>query len=548
MVCVSRFNWLPVFFLLPLLALAQQRPADEAQTVAVIYNAADANSTALAKYYASRRQIPDQNLIGLNTPLTEEISRDEFNQTIAGPLRQALGDKKLWRLQGNKVIDSRLRYAVVMRGVPLKIRSIGEGVQGMADLPPSIAKRDEASVDSELACLGLGNVPTGGLIQNPYFRRFTPIGQAMMDPGLLLVCRLDAASDMTVRAMIDDSISTEREGLWGWGYIDSGWGQGRKGYTEGDDWLTTAATKMRERGMPVLWDKAPEILPMGYPVTDAALYFGWYADKVSGAFLDPLMRFRPGAVAVHIHSFSAATLRDGKSAWCAPLLERGAAATLGNVYEPYLTLTAQLDLFQDRLAAGFSFGESAYASMRVLSWMAVAVGDPLYRPYAAWQNLDGGNDKSVWARYRSIVLAADGNLINASGELTKLATQTGNSMPLEALAAAQADAGRMGQAMDSLNQALALEAKPMPRFRLGQVANPAAQDTKSLARFRLVLEKIGLLRGAGKMDELRTLILQEKGLTAPDSAQGKLLQVIYDRLFPPPPTPTPKPSPAKPAR
>jgi len=528
--------------LLPLAAFAQHQPATEAETVAVIYNTTDPTSVALAKYYAGKRQIPDQNLIGLATSPAEEITRDEYNKTIAQPLRQALSDKKLWRLQGNKVIDSRLRYAVVMRGVPLKVRSIGEGVQAMADLPPSIGKRDEASVDSEIACLGLGDVPTAGLVPNPYFRRFTPIVQALVDPGLLLVCRLDAPSELTVRAMIDDAIATERDGLWGWGYVDSGWGQGRKGYTEGDEWLNTAATKMRERGVPVLWDKAPELLPVGYPITDAALYFGWYADTVSGAFLDPLMRFRPGAVAVHIHSFSAATLRDPKAGWCAPLLERGAAATLGNVYEPYLTLTAQLDLFQDRLAAGFSFGEAAYASLRGLSWMSVVVGDPLYRPYAAWQHLDGANDKSVWARYRNVVLAADGNLINASAELMKLATQTGNSMPLEALAAAQADAGRMGQAMDSINQALELEAKPTPRFRFGQAANPGAQDARSLARFRLILEKIGLLRGAGKMDEVKALILQEKGLTAPDSAQGKLLQVIYDRLFPPPPTPAPKPA------
>jgi len=92
-------------------------------------------------------------------------------------------------------------------------------------------------------------------------------------------------------------------------------------------------------------------------------------------------RFEPGAIAVHIHSFSAATLRDARANWAAPLLAHGAAATLGNVYEPYLDLTPHLDVFIDRLRNGFNFAESAYASEPMISWMETNVGDPLYRPF-----------------------------------------------------------------------------------------------------------------------------------------------------------------------
>ena len=63
-------------------------------------------------------------------------------------------------------------------------------------------------------------------------------------------------------------------------------------------------------------------------------------------------RFCPGAVAVHIHSFSAATLRDPLADWAGPLLWRGAAATLGNVYEPYLDSHAATRRLHDRLRAG----------------------------------------------------------------------------------------------------------------------------------------------------------------------------------------------------
>jgi hypothetical protein len=111
----------------------------------------------------------------------------------------------------------------------------------------------------------------------------------------------------------------------------------------------------------------------------------------------------PGAIAVHIHSFSASTLHDPNANWAGPLLTKGAAATLGNVYEPYLQLTAHLDIFNDRLLHGFTFAESAAMATPALSWMNIAVGDPLYRPFASWLQLDGkrGGETAVadWKGY-----------------------------------------------------------------------------------------------------------------------------------------------------
>jgi len=112
-----------------------------------------------------------------------------------------------------------------------------------------------------------------------------------------------------------------------------------------------------------------------------AVYLGWYSASVQGPMARDDFQFVPGAIAVHIHSFSGATLRDPHANWCAPLLAHGAAATLGNVYEPYLDLTPHLDIFADRLRNGFNFAESAYASVPAVSWMTTFVGDPLYRPF-----------------------------------------------------------------------------------------------------------------------------------------------------------------------
>jgi uncharacterized protein (TIGR03790 family) len=508
--------------LLLLTAPAGWAASREAAATVVLYNSADPVSTQLASYYAKRREIPSDQIVGLAAPLTPEISRAEFVATIARPLRDTFERRGWWTLSGDRVVQSKIRFLAILKGLPLKIRSDGEAVVPRTDQPPPIGQRDEASVDSELAALGFGKIPTSGVISNPAYRRFTPTVESVQDPGLLLIGRLDAPSANTVRAMIDGALTAERDGLWGWAYVDSR-NMTTGGYAEGDTWLGNAARQMRDKGIPVLWDKAPETLPAGFPVTDAAVYLGWYADNVNGPFADPAFRFRVGAVAVHIHSFSAATLSDPNAGWSGPLVERGAAATLGNVYEPYLALTANLDVFQDRLMAGFTFAESAWYSIKVLSWMGVAVGDPLYKPYASWRGLDSG--KSSWQRYRSIVLANDGKVVDAAKPLAVAARESGNSMFYEALGAAQADAGDLDAAMQSIESALTLKNPPLVRFRLN-------------------LEKLGILQAWKKRDEAGALIRAEK-TKAPGPAQAALLDGIYLRIFPPPPTPTPAPSPAK---
>jgi hypothetical protein len=133
--------------------------------------------------------------------------------------------------------------------------------------------------------------------------------------------------------------------------------------------------------MPLIWDNSPDVIPTDFPMDHAAFYLGWYAADVSGPMARDDFRFVPGAVAVHIHSFSASAMRVANKTWAGPLVAHGAAATLGNVYEPYLALTTHLDIFTQRLRDGYTFAEAAYAAQPALSWMATFVGDPLYRPF-----------------------------------------------------------------------------------------------------------------------------------------------------------------------
>jgi uncharacterized protein (TIGR03790 family) len=309
----------------------------------------------------------------------------------------------------------------LMKGMPLKIRG-AENYPGDKPRDPPIGNRNEASVDSELALLGRFSPEISGALNNPYFKSFRAVMEANVAP-LLLVCRLDAPTAQAVRRMITDAIETEKTGLWGRAYVDSAQNAPGGGLAIGDEWLREIVQQFRKSGVPVVHDNALTMFPEGYPMSDCALYYGWYSQALAGPFVDPAFRFTRGAVAVHIHSFSASTLRDPNAHWVGPLVERGAAAVVGNVYEPYLQLTTYLNILNDRLLHGFTFAEAAYMATPALSWVNVMVGDPLYRPYASWLQLTPRDPKkpvSHWQMMRDFTLK---HVNEEPAEFRKLARQ-----------------------------------------------------------------------------------------------------------------------------
>jgi uncharacterized protein (TIGR03790 family) len=383
-------------------AIAEAPPREVAAT-AVVFNNLDASSVELASYYAKRRGIPPDHLVGLNCSLSEEITRADYDSTIANPLRKIFSDRGWWHMPEQPelaVTYNQIRFIALIRGIPLKIAA-APGYPGDSFTGPQQAlDTNAASVDSELAMLGIRTTKISGPFKNFYFNRYTPFIDAPLAP-IMLVCRLDAPTPAIVRNMIDGALAAERTGLDGFAYIDIR-GITSGPFAEGDKWLATAAVSLRHHGMPLVWDSSPELFPVDFPMDHAAIYLGWYAGSVTGPMARDDFRFVPGAIAVHIHSFSALTLRDPKAFWCAPLLAHGAAATLGNVYEPYLALTSHLDIFADRLRNGFNFAEAAYASQPVLSWMTTFIGDPLYRPFQnTGESADGGDRPAIeYAAYR----------------------------------------------------------------------------------------------------------------------------------------------------
>jgi uncharacterized protein (TIGR03790 family) len=371
-------------------ARGQELPSpDYREATVVVFNNALPASRQLAETYAKARRIPAGNLVGLKMSTDETISRAEYTSTLADPLRKVFTEKTWWVMAsgtgGPEATSSSRRVIALMSGVPLRIReepAAGTTFNPATPVSPTPSRgqqTDAASVDSELTLLGLPGVTTASVVNNPYFRKDEAFVTGA-PAALMLVGRIDGPTFPVCERMIADATIVEKTGLWGRVYLDLA--LKGPGYEEGDAWLVAAGRAFGTRGWPVLIDAHPQTLPTNFPMNDAAVYLGWYTRSPDGPFLNGAFQFRRGAVATHLHSFSAAAIRGKSTEWCGPLLAKGAAAVLGNTWEPFLGLTTHLNLFSERLLKGYTLAEAAWMATPGLSWMNVVLGDPLYRPFA----------------------------------------------------------------------------------------------------------------------------------------------------------------------
>jgi uncharacterized protein (TIGR03790 family) len=361
----------------------------------VVYNENDPDSGPLAKYYASRRNIPDERVLGISCPATEEVTREQYEETIRSPILGYLA-QKYWLARspqrvrlGDRILDilvathNDIWAIVLIRGVPLKIASDPNDQDGMESQPE--LQTNAAAVDNELALLPVFGLPKGGYVPNPFFdNQVAGLKHAGPEQAtnMVLVTRLDGPTVADVRRMIDDTIEAETHRLAGLAVIDTrGFTDEKNGYTIGDVWLRKAAESLVHDGWAVKFDDSPEVLPAWDPLNEVAIYLGWYHEGAIGPWVTPPNRFVPGAIAYHLHSYSATTVRSETVGWVGPLIAHGADATMGMVYEPYLFLTPHEDIFARRILQGDYFAEAAYAAEPGLSWMLTVVGDPLYRPF-----------------------------------------------------------------------------------------------------------------------------------------------------------------------
>ncbi len=355
--------------------------------VAVVYNGKSRLSREVAQEYVKTRRIPAGNLIELDCPLANEITRAQYDDFIKVPLlRRAIKDR-WWDGSSLALSPERKIYSIVlMPDMPMKIRHEtpvtpqGRSLNQMAT--------DRAAVDSELAMLAHTRYNLNGALKSEYFNKEESFCDGRYP--IFLVCRIDGLSKETCLRMAREPAEVEKRGLWGWAVVDRG-----GPYKQGDQWMDAAFETFRKAGIPAYRDDWGQTLPAMFPLSnDTALYCGWYARNANGPFADAAFRFRAGAVAMHLHSYSAEHFKNPARGWSSTLLERGAVATIGNVYEPFLTMTHRFDILMDRLLKGYTLAEAAWMSMPVTSWQGVVFGDPLYRPFSKMKSMDvEPNDK-----------------------------------------------------------------------------------------------------------------------------------------------------------
>lgn len=415
-------------FVLPACAL-------EPGEIIVLSNKNVPASKELADYYLNARSIPAENVVTLDLPKDEDISRKDYDEKLVAPLREALSKRK-----------GKVKCLLAMYGVPLRVGGASPSSteqEELKKLEPQIKEAEELVKEAEAAVkklegqrglFGIAIVLRKERQKELDTRRRTREGlsrrrgvlshaesHAAVDSELmllwwdkyelrrwqvnlnhfqipeserkdktvvLLTSRLDGPSIEVVKRMIDDAVAVEKTGLKGKVYVDArgirfdpkgqDTGHGYGGY---DQSMRDMAALLKEPGnMDVVLDDKNELFSVG-ACPECALYCGWYSHA---NFIDSF-KFVRGAVAWHLASSEAVSLRraDAKY-WCKNLLEKGACATLGPVAEPYTIGFPKPAEFFGFLATGqYTLAESYGKTVLFSSWMGTLVGDPLYNPFKA---------------------------------------------------------------------------------------------------------------------------------------------------------------------
>lgn len=216
----------------------------------------------------------------------------------------------------------------------------------------------------------------------------------------LMVARLDGPTLKIAKGLIDTAMKVEQEGgLKGNVYLDARGlakptdpPQKPGSYKDYDRALLTTAEGLKQLKdkednprFNVTLNTEPQLFQPG-DCPDTALYCGWYS---LANYVDAF-DFAPGAIAYHLASSEARTLREENAkVWCKSLLEDGVVATIGPVYEPYLLAFPRPNEFFGELVKGDqTLVEVYYRTKSFNSWMMTLVGDPLYRPFGSRETVE----------------------------------------------------------------------------------------------------------------------------------------------------------------
>jgi len=190
-----------------------------------------------------------------------------------------------------------------------------------------------------------------------------------------VVTRLDGPTAEIAGQLVDKAVAAETNGLLGRAYFDTRNEPRTTVTTWATPWMLTGAELCRELGYDVVVDTNAATFPASYPMSQIAIYAGWYDGDVSGPFTLPTSSSCRAPLPI-IALLQRRYPPHHHLLLVGPLLAKEPPAH-GNVYEPYLSFTPNIPVFLRDWAGGFTFGEAAWASESGLSWQTTMIGDPL---------------------------------------------------------------------------------------------------------------------------------------------------------------------------
>jgi uncharacterized protein (TIGR03790 family) len=520
-------------FAILFLALAPHLVRAGGDEVVVVYNRNLPESRTVAMFYARMRHVPEKQIYGFSLPTNEIILRGDFHDLLQVPLAQKLASDGLWKFgkislpaanglpsrSVQCVVASKIRYAVLCYGVPLRIAADPYVDEAQDPSIPAMLQNNGAAVDSELAWLPL--IKNKERLSGPMMNwAYGTTNVAALNPtnGILLVTRLDGPTADIAIGLIKKSLEAEQNGLWGRAYFDAR-GITNTAYKLGDDWMLASAELCAGLGFDTVVDDKPETFRADFPMSQIAIYAGWYAQDADGPFAQPTVEFMPGAFAYHLHSYSANTLRSTVKNWCGPLLAKGATCTMGCVDEPSIQFTPNVAVFLSRWTANhFTFGEAAWAAQAALSWQTTVIGDPLYCPFSKEPKelnaelVRAHSPLVEWSYVRAVngALVRGTALSDCEDFLENLPDTQTSAVLTEKLAEFCAVQGKPDSAIDCYQRALKLSPSPEQRIRL---------------RLELAREFIKQNNIAGAVQDYKQLLVEAPDYPGKNSVTDRIMSL-----------------------
>jgi len=181
------------------------------QRVLIVYNSADANSTAVANHYAAQRAIPSANLCPITPPSTSLLAWADYLSTVRTPVQRCL----------TAIGSSNILYIVFTYNTPYSLTGPDQVTysldQFVADIWDVYEPSGQYGLPSSAHPYYAANQPEGNV-----YTPFVSLATFRSQNSALIysVWRLDAATPALAQGLVDKAMAAEVAGLRGQVCID----------------------------------------------------------------------------------------------------------------------------------------------------------------------------------------------------------------------------------------------------------------------------------------------------------------------------------------